>query len=313
MSSLFYSFSYPGYNYVSNSFLDFMREEIPTPDLKVTTQKNHLSTWKVLCKFRKEILYEDLDYSFLRDFETFMLKNGYRCNTVGKHMRHLKRYINLAIKKGLIDIRDYPFRNYKIKSESSHRVFLTPEELQQLEEIKFLKGKQQKVLDMFLFSCYTGLRFSDIVRLDKSNFLWEKHILWLVYSSRKTHTLTRMPLNLLFGGRTMAIYLRYSKNQKDTLFDVPPGSNSNVNKILKGLSHSAAIFKPLSFHVARHTFATILLYEGLNITTIQRLLGHRSIKTTEIYSKVMEITVIKELKKIYGRKEEGKIHEICCG
>ncbi len=282
----------------SPSFLTFMREEILQYNLKESTLKNHLSTWNLLSLYKKEVLFEELNFSFLCDFEHFLLKQAYHRNTIAKHMKHLKRYINLAINKELFELHKYPFRKYKIKYQESKRTHLTPEELGRLENLK-LDGQRilRRCLDMFLFSCYTGLRFSDIVSITKENFLIIDDKVWLVYSSVKTDVSVRLPLFLLFEGKSLPIYDRY-KNAPRTLFGVSSSSNSNVNKQLRRISQLVGIDKKVSFHTARHTNATLLLYNGANITTVQKLLGHRSVRTTEIYSNIMDMTIVRDLEKI---------------
>ena len=264
-----------------------------------------MSTLHVLSLYKKDVLFKDINFNFLCDFEYFLLKQEYHRNTIAKHMKHLKRYINLAINKELFELHKYPFRKYKIKYQESKRTHLTPEELGRLENLK-LDGQRtlRRCLDMFLFSCYTGLRFSDIVSITKENFLIIDDKVWLVYSSVKTDVSVRLPLFLLFEGKSLPIYERY-KNAPRTLFGVPLSSNSNVNKQLRRISQLASIDKKVSFHISRHTNATLLLYNGANITTVQKLLGHKSVRTTEIYSNIMDMTIVRDLEKIETRLKFG--------
>lgn len=284
------------------SFSLFMKNEITQSNLKPSTLKNHFSTLQVLASFKTDVSFNDLSFNFLCDFEHYMLVNKYHRNTIAKHMKHLKRYINLAINKDLFDLHRYPFRKYKIKYMESKRTHLTPEELGQLESLN-LKGRRtlQRTLDMFLFSCYTGLRFSDIVSITRENFLIIDDKVWLIYSSIKTDVNVRLPLFLLFDGKSLPIYERY-KNNPWTLFDMPASSNSNVNKQLRRICKMANIDKKVSFHTARHTNATLLLYNGANITTVQKLLGHKSVRTTEIYSNIMDMTVVRDLSSLSSIK-----------
>lgn len=277
------------------SFSLFMKNEIGNSNLKQSTRKNHFSTLQILSSFKPDVQFNDLTYNFLCDFEHFLLEHKYHRNTIAKHMKHLKRYINLAINKDFFDLHRYPFRKYKIKYMDSKRSHLTPEELGQLEGLN-LRGSRalRRTLDMFLFSCYTGLRFSDIVSITRDNFLCIDDKIWLIYSSIKTDVNIRLPLFLLFGGKSLAIYERY-RNSPWTLFDVPASANSNINKQLRRLCQMANIDKKVSFHTARHTNATLLLYNGANITTVQKLLGHKSVRTTEIYSNIMDMTVVRDL------------------
>ena len=289
---------------VSNgrSFLTFFREEVANSSLKESTRQNHLSTLELLQEFKKEVQFTDLTFEFVSSFDNYLQSKGYHLNTIAKHMKHLKRYINLAINKDLFDLHRYPFRKYKIKYMESKRTHLTPEELGQLESLN-LKGRRtlQRTLDMFLFSCYTGLRFSDIVSITRENFLIIDDKVWLIYSSIKTDVNVRLPLFLLFDGKSLPIYERY-KNNPWTLFDMPASSNSNVNKQLRRICKMANIDKKVSFHTARHTNATLLLYNGANITTVQKLLGHKSVRTTEIYSNIMDMTVVRDLSSLSNIK-----------
>ena len=283
----------------SSSFVSFMKSEIEHSNLRLSTLKNHMSTLLVLCQYQSEVSFEDLTFNFLCDFERFLLEHKYHRNTIAKHMKHLKRYVNLAINKDLFELQKYPFRKYKIKYMESKRGHLTPEELEKLENVApKLQRALRRTLDMFLFSCYTGLRFSDIVNIRPDNFHMIDDKLWLIYSSVKTDVNVRLPLFLLFDGKALSIYERYRRRYSKTLFGVSVSANSNVNKQLKRICRLAEIGKRLSFHMARHTNATLLLYNGANITTVQKLLGHKSVRTTEIYSDIMDMTVIRDLKNI---------------
>jgi integrase len=282
----------------SMPFIDFMNREIGLSRLKISTKKNHYSTLKVLSLYKPDLLTHELTYTFLCDFESFLFDKNYHINTISKHMSHLKRYVNLAINKDLFDIVKYPFRKYKIRHVESPRVHLTPEELRRLEKIDLGKRKAlRKALDIFLFCCYTGLRFSDIVKIRRDNFQYIDGKLWLIFSSTKTKVDIRLPVYLLFEGKAVALSEKYTVNP--SFFDININSNSNINKQLQAISQLAGIKKNISFHTARHTNATLLLYNGAHITTVQKLLGHKSVKTTEIYSKIMDITIVRDLEKIY--------------
>ena len=117
---------------------------------------------------------------------------------------------------------------------------------------------------------------------------------WLIYKSVKTKIEVRLPLYLLFGGKGLLVLERY----KDTLNDFfRLEDNSNVNKELNALAKLAGVDKHISFHTARHTNATLLIYNGTNITTVQKLLGHKSVKTTQIYTNIMDITIVRDLER----------------
>ncbi len=280
----------------TGSFLDFMRKEIEVSNIKASTRRNHQSTLKHLLAFRRHIAFNELTLDTIETFSHFLRNKGYHTNTIAKHLKHLKRYVNTAIDKGYMDIKDYAFRVYKIRTEESHHTFLSSDELHRLQTLKLdeKSAKHRQALDAFLFSCYTGIRYSDFIHLTQDNISTSNQLTWLTYKTIKTGTEVRLPLNLLFNGRAISILNRH-RNDLNSFFNLK--NNSNLNKELRLIARLAGLSKPFSFHTARHTYATLLLYKGVNITTVQKLLGHKSIKTTQIYTNVMDATIIADLSK----------------
>lgn len=280
------------------NFLDFFHQEIEASQLKDSTRYNHLTTLHLLQGFKSFVSFQELTFDFLTQFEHYLYQKRLHVNTVAKHLRHLKQYINLAERKDLLLHQQNPFRNYRIKSTDSHHTFLLPEELQALENLQLngIRQKLEKSLDAFLFCCYTGLRYSDFTHLTAQNILELGQMHWLVYKSVKTNVEARLPLDLLFGGKAVSILKKYKKDSQD-FFKLK--DNSNLNKDLQMLAKMAGIKKHVSFHTARHTNATLLIYKGVSITTVQKLLGHKSIKTTELYLEVMDRTLVKDLQKCF--------------
>ncbi len=280
----------------NNSFIPFFRQEVMNSSLKESTKRNHLSTLMLLQEFKKDVTFSDLTFEFISSFEYFLQSKGYHTNTIAKHMKHLKRHINVAINKEYIEIQKYAFRKYKIKTVENKHTHLTPEELEKLEKLR-LTGrytKYQKTLDAFLFCCYAGMRYSDFVSLSPDNIVDIHQETWLLYKSIKTGTEVRLPLYLLFGGKGIVILDKYRENIQE-FFRLR--DNSNVNKDLIIISRLAGLSKKISFHSARHTNATLLIYNGVNITTVQKLLGHKSVKTTQVYTNIMDMTIVHDLEK----------------
>lgn len=278
------------------SFLTFFKEEIANSSLKESTRQNHLSTLELLQEFKKEVLFTDLTFEFVSSFDNYLQSKGYHLNTIAKHMKHLKRYINVAINKEYMAIQKYAFRKYKIKSIEGSHTHLAPEELHKFENLQ-LTGRYtrlQKTKDAFLFCCYAGLRYSDFTNLTSANIVEFHQETWIIYKSVKTGMEVRLPLYLLFEGKGIQILQRY-KDDLNSFFKLK--DNSNINKELNILAGLAKIDKRVSFHTARHTNATLLLYNGANITTVQKLLGHKSVKTTQVYANIMDITVVRDLEK----------------
>lgn len=290
-----------------SSFIPFFKHEVMTSNLKESTKRNHLSTLALLQDFKKNVTFSDLTFEFVSSFEYFLQSKGYHTNTIAKHMKHLKRHINVAINKEYMDIQKYAFRKYKIKTVENGHTHLSPEELEKMETLQ-LTGrymKYQKTLDAFLFCCYAGMRYSDFVNMKSENIIEMHQETWLIYKSIKTGTEVRLPLYLLFNGKGIRILNKYQADLQD-FFHLR--DNSNVNKELIIIARLARLSKKVSFHTARHTNATLLIYNGVNITTVQKLLGHKSVKTTQIYTNVMDMTIISDLEKNHSlaHRKKGK-------
>ena len=286
----------------SQSFLSFIKEDIENAQAKESTKQNRFSTYTLLYKFKSHIEFKDLTPRFVYDFEKFLFDNNFKTNTVAKHMKHLKAFVNSAINKAYIDLNDYPFRRYRIKMSETKHVFLLPEELEKLETLE-LTGRRKRLmhtLDAFLFCCYTGLRYSDFSNLSDKNFVFIDRKPWIIFNTIKTGAEVKLPLTLLFEGKAWKLLRKY-KGHKKNFFSIKP--NSTVNKELIRIGKYAGIEKHFSFHSARHTNATLLIYKGANITTVQKLLGHRNVTTTQIYSEVMSSTIVKDLKKCSKGKQ----------
>lgn len=279
-----------------DSFLPFIRQEVDASQLKESTKRNHRTTIALLQAFKPVIAFSDLTYSFVMNFERFLYDASYQTNTVAKHMKHFKAFVNAAINKGYIDPGNYAFRRYKIKMKEGKHVFLLPEEMAKLEKLSQagLYSGLQHTLDAFLFCCYTGLRYSDFVNTKEQNIVKIDGKQWLIFNTVKTGTEVKLPLNLLFEGKALGLLQKY-KGRWNSFFAIK--NNSVVNKELIRIGQLAHINKHFSFHSARHTNATLLIYKGANITTVQKLLGHKNLATTQIYGEVMGSTIVRDLKK----------------
>ena len=280
-----------------DSFTEFMRKEIEADRTNApATKVTQTTTLNALCEFRKNILFDEICFELLSDFERFLLNKDLGTNTVNKYFRHLRKFVNLAIDKDLFDLNRYPFRKFKAKSEETTREYLSPEDVQAIEVLKFSKENAhlQKTKDMFLFCCYCGLRFSDVSALSKDQVQIIDGKTWLILKSmQKTGTPIRIPLYLLFNGKPLEILKTYTLPDRKYIFD--DLTNQVTNRNLKEIATLAGIKKRVTFHTARHTQATYLLYKGVNITTVQKLLGHKKMQTTQIYAKIMDKTMINEL------------------
>ena len=282
---------------VNVTFPVFAKEYVTHSDRRESTKENLYTTITVLQEFRPGLDFKDITYTFLKDFEVYLREKGNGINTVAKHLRQLRTLVNEAINQGYIHADAYPFRKFKIKQEKGRHEFLTPDELRKLENLEINDRKLRHVLDAFLFCCYVGLRYSDFCQLTPANFIRVNGKRWLHFKSIKTGIELRLPLHLLFEGKALAILDRYCITEFASL-----GSNSEVNKCLAQITMMARIKKHVTYHTARHTCATLLIHQGVPITTVQKLLGHTSVKTTEIYSEILSSTILRDLKAIKRKR-----------
>lgn len=289
---------------IYTSFYDFMEDQIEKRNLNEATKKTQRRTLSVLKEFKKELGFKDIGVVFLMNFQRFIEMKGLKTNSVYKYFKNIRTYVNLAIVMDLMDNNDYPFKKFKLKQVDGNRDFLTPDELKKFEKLDFSSDKiLEKVKDIFLFSCYTGLRFSDIIRLEKHFFISIDGIIWLdtdLLKSQINNDITtrkniKLPLSKLFKGKAVEIFEKY-KNDKKYLFD--DFSNNQMNENLRIINAKLNLDKVLTFHVARHTCATNLIYHGVPITTVQKILGHEKVDVTQIYAKVLDVTILNDLDKI---------------
>lgn len=282
---------------VNVTFPVFAKEYVTHSDRRESTKENLYTTITVLQEFRPGLDFKDITYTFLKDFEVYLREKGNGINTVAKHLRQLRTLVNEAINQGYIHADAYPFRKFKIKQEKGRHEFLTPDELKKLENLEVSDRKLRHVLDAFLFCCYVGLRFSDFCQLTPANFIRVNGKRWLHFKSVKTGIELRLPLHLLFEGKALSILDKYNITEFANL-----GSNSETNKVLAVITGMARIKKHVTYHTARHTCATLLIHQGVPITTVQKLLGHTSVKTTEIYSEILSSTILRDLKAIKRKR-----------
>ena len=296
---------------VNVSFFTFAKSAIDNSDKKQSTKDNLHSTLAVLHDFRSGLDFKDITYTFLRDFEQYLREKGNAVNTIAKHMRQLRTLVNEAINEGYILQEAYPFRKFKIKREKKEHNFLMPVDLEKLENLKLpdRKNNSRHILDAFLFCCYCGLRFSDFKQLTCKNLVTVDGKEWLVLNSVKTGVKLNIPLYLLFNGKALGIMRKYDSIEQLAAL----GCNSDTNRTLQKLGRMARIGKKFTYHTSRHTCATLLVHQGVPITTVQKLLGHTSVKTTEIYSEVFDETIIKDLTRAnqkYSKSRNVKQNQI---
>lgn len=216
-----------------------------------------------------------------------------------KHIERLRKMVTLSIKLGWLSTD--PFIQYRLKFTKVDKDFLSEKELAELEVVDLASHRLTVVRDLFVFSCYTGLAYTDVMNLTPSNI----HIgidkeYWLITQRQKTDTDVKVPLL----PQALSVIDRFRNHpravNKGSLF--PLISNQKLNKYLKEVAEKVGISKDLTFHCARHTFATtVTLSNGVPIESVSKMLGHTKISTTQIYARVIEQKLSVDMKALKAR------------
>ncbi|MBX3165118.1 MAG: site-specific integrase [Bacteroidetes bacterium] len=249
-----------------------------------------------------------INHTFVADYE-FYLRSVRNCanNTAIKYVRNFGKIINICLANGWID--KNPFANWKAKVKQVERIFLSEEELQTLCNKNFQNQRLQLVKDVFVFSCYTGLAYADVHNLNHSHIsIGIDGGKWIFSHRQKTDTKFNIPLL----PQAENILNKYADNpqclNKGKL--LPVLSNQKMNAYLKEIADICGINKELTYHTARHTFATtVTLSNGVPIESVSKMLGHKDIKITQHYAKILDKKVSADmnlLKEKMMKKEEAK-------
>ena len=236
-----------------------------------------------------------IDHSFVTEYE-FYLRSVKKCanNTAVKYIKNFGKIIRICIANGWID--KNPFVNYKSKVKEVERVFLVEEELQTMADKEFQIERLNQVKDIFLFSCFTGLAYIDVKKLTKNNInIGIDGERWIFTNRQKTDTKSNIPL-LPMAEEIIAKYKDHPQciNEGKLL---PVLSNQKMNGYLKEVADLCGIQKELTFHIARHTFATtVTLTNGVPIESVSKMLGHKNLRTTQHYAKILDRKVSDDMK-----------------
>jgi site-specific recombinase XerD len=279
---------------------DRMKALIPSGDFSDGTWRKYKFAYEKTQAFITS-RYGNTDYelfklsnSFLIDFEEYLKvhdKIGH--NTVMKYISNLKKIVNLCVANGWLS--HNPFANFKLTLKEVPRDQLTEEELQTMENKHFKTERLTQVRDIFLFVCYTGLAYIDVLDLTWNDI--QKGLdgkLWVIYDRHKTGN--RAPVPLL--PKATMILDRYPGIGK--VF--PVKSNQKTNEFLKEIADLCGIQKNLHFHLGRHTFATtVTLSNGVPIETVSKMLGHKSMRSTQIYARVIDKKIADDMSALEKR------------
>lgn len=276
--------------------------------------KNYKTTIDYLTLFleskypSKDIYLSQLDKGFATEFEHYIrnhpIKEHDPClgNGVGKHIQRFKRIINWATET-LEWVKLNPIASYSCPLKKSKRKKLTFELLVKLEQKAFQDATLNYVKELFLFSCYIGFAFADVMALRESHFEWDgDDTIWCKIYRLKSDILSPIPLikdaaKIISRQRSSA-----DAGNSDSIFKCL--TNQFVNRCLKVIQEACEFDLPLTFHVARHTFGkTVALKNGIPLETVQLMMGHTKITTTQIYADVDEEKIISDMSGIEEKLE----------
>lgn len=288
----------------NGSFNEFIKNEIANNQiLAPKTIVSHNNTLNKLLDFKNgDILFSDIDYSFVDDFMNFLRKQGLAQNTIHKQHKNLKKYIDLAIKKGCYD-QPNPCKDLKVRPEQKKREVLSWDEIKAIEDLDLSKFDERIniVRDIFLFACYTGLRISDATYLKPDYVKKDKDGYSLDFITIKVNKRAELPLHSLFRvpGATLSrpemLLEKYYDKKKEFVFPKLP--EPYINRHLKLIADGAKIPIKVTFHTGRHFFGTYMAGK-IPLPQLMYLMQHSDIKTTMIYVNMNQQLVKEGLMKV---------------
>ncbi|WP_035677546.1 site-specific integrase [Flavobacterium limnosediminis] len=262
-------------------------------EYSLSTHKRYETTLQHTINFMKwkfsisDINIKDINLSFITDFE-FYLRTVRNCNNNStiKYIKNFGKIIRICVANGWLQ--SDPFMNFKCKIQEVERVYLTEEEIKRIYDKTFNTIRLNQVKDIFLFSCYTGLAYIDVKQLTHNNLIVGiDGTKWISTHRQKTETLSKIPL-LPIAEEIVQKYTDHPQCiSEEVLLPVP--SNQKMNEYLKEIATICEINKELTSHSARHTFATsVTLTNGVPIESVSKMLGHKNLKTTQHYAKILD-------------------------
>lgn len=242
-----------------------------------------------------DIDIKDINHAFIADYE-FYLRTVRKCcnNTAVKYIKNFSKIIKICLANDWLE--KNPFANYKAKVQEVERSFLLEEELQRVIEKDFATSRLEVVRDIFIFSCFTGLAYVDVKNLTPAHInIGIDGGKWIFTHRQKTESASKIPILPI----TQMIIDKYSDHPQSQNSGklLPISSNQKMNSYLKEIAAICGISKELTFHIARHTFATtVTLTNGVPIESVSKMLGHKSLKTTQHYAKVLDKKVGEDMR-----------------
>ena len=266
---------------------------------KVTIDK-YRDVLKNINEFSPDIAMEDIDLTWIKRYEHWMQERGNSESTVWARMKVVRMLFNEAIKRDLLKPWQTPFRIYEIPELRYRTDVLRFAEMEDLLHYRFEDAKLRRARDFFLLSCYTGLRYGDMIRLTSGHIRQVGEEVWLTMQTSKTGKLVQIPLTIIFYGRAMEILKKYKSVEE---LVKPFKWNTTINRFIHELFAICKIggSQQITVHTARRSCVTALADFGVNIYTIQRVVGHARITTTQKYIQLSTATIEADLRKAFPK------------
>jgi site-specific recombinase XerD len=281
-------------------------EQLMGIDYSYGAYRRHIRTRQHLADFikkeykREDIFVKEVDLKFITRFEHYLkTKKIGNQNTTMKYITNFKKIMRIAFANNWVN-KD-PFYHWKAKWKKVERDVLTELELRTMMEKEFDIRRLEQVRDIFVFCCFTGLAYVDVEKLSQHHIeLGKDGDRWIKINRSKTDSRSSIPL-LPAAEEILAEYADHPITTQNGLL-LPVISNQKINSFLKEIAIQCKIEKNLTFHLARHTFATtVTLANGIPIESVSKMLGHQSLKTTQIYAKVIDQKLKQDMDKLKGK------------
>lgn len=267
----------------SENFIEFIERRIEErQDITESTKKTHRTFSESLRAFERITYFSDLTKENITIYDDWLHEKGYSQPTVHNYHKRMKRYINEAIKFELIDKDPYSGLHFE-RGKHQIRKYLTEDELRKIIETEIPSKTVRQVRDLFVFQAYTGISYADLAKFDFKKDIIKKNGKMVIHDVRQK---TEETYFIVLLSPALEVLERYK-------FILPVISNQQYNLRLKIVADYAKIDKNLTVHMARHTFATMCLNNGVKIENVSKMLGHSNIKTTQEYAKVLNSEVEK--------------------
>ena len=272
---------------------------------KDVTKRKYHDVIRNIYDFSNNIAMEDIDIQWIKRYEQWQYAKGNSDSTVWSRMKVLRTLFNEAIKRDLLKPWQTPFRIYEIPELRSRTDVLRFSEMEELLNFQFDDHKLRRARDFFLLSCYTGLRWADMLRLTSDNIRQIGEETWLSIKTQKTGKLVQIPLTIIFYGRAMRILEKYKKVEDIVNYK----ANSSYNRLLHDLIAQSGVGgnQHITVHTGRRSCISGLADYGVNVYAIQKIVGHARIETTRRYMQLSTATIEAELKKAFPKDNEISI------